>query len=127
MEKRSKDFMYDIAQTRLKFKRCVGLCRKAGIERFQEQKEFGPWFLNLCEAMEICQPEQSIEPHSLVGSGKAAEKFNDTCIEMPMTMCPTYLEQIPCAGSLRKNRRKRRSSKEPAKKITLKKRFYSNI
>ena len=105
MEKHIKDFMYDIAQTRSKFKRCVSLCRKAAIERFQEQKEFGLWFLNLCEAMDICQPEQLIEPHSLVGSGKAAKEFNDTCFEMPMTMSPTYLEQILCADSVRKNRR----------------------
>ena len=105
MEKHSKDFMYDIAQTRSKFKRSVGLWRKAGVERFQEQKEFGRQFLNLCEAIDTCQSEQSIEPHSLVGSGQAAEEFNDTCFEMPMTMSPTYLEQIPCADSLRKNRR----------------------
>ena len=73
-EERDEEFTYNVPQTRSKFKRCVSICRKAaltiktasGIKRFQEEKEFGPWFQKLCEAvctMDNCQPEQSIEPH----------------------------------------------------------------
>ena len=72
-EERDKEFTYNVPQTRSKFKRCVSICRKAaltiktasGIKRFQEEKEFGPWFQKLYEVvctMDSCQPEQSIEP-----------------------------------------------------------------
>ena len=71
---RNEVFLYNVAQTRSKFKRCVSMCRKAaltiktssGIKRFQEEKEFGPWFERLYQivcTMANCQPEQSIEPH----------------------------------------------------------------
>ena len=73
-EERDEEFTYNVPQTRSKFKRCVSICRKAaltiktasGIKRFQEEKEFGPWFQKLYEVvctMDSCQPEQSIEPH----------------------------------------------------------------
>ena len=73
-EEREEEFLYNAPQTRSKFKRCVSICRKAaltiktasGIKRFQEEKEFGPWFQKLYEVvrtMDNCQPEQSIEPH----------------------------------------------------------------
>ena len=38
----------------------------SGIKKFQEEKEFGPWFEKLYEVvctMTHCQPEESIEPH----------------------------------------------------------------
>ena len=70
---RSEDFCFDVTQTRLKFKRCVTLCRNAvmkvktasGIKRFQEDKKLGNWFgklLPLISSMKNCQPQQSIEP-----------------------------------------------------------------
>ena len=73
-EERNEEFTYNVPQTRSKFKRCVSICRKAaltiktasGIKRFQEEKEFGPWFQKLYEVvctMDNYQPEQSIEPH----------------------------------------------------------------
>ena len=60
-QQRNISFDYDIKQTRDKFKRCVSVCREAelkiktasGIQRFQEEKEYGTWF---------SKPEQSIEP-----------------------------------------------------------------
>ena len=73
-EERDEEFTYNVPQTRSKFKRCVSICRKAaltiktasGIKRFQEEKEFGPWFQKLYKVvctMGNCQPEQSIKPH----------------------------------------------------------------
>ena len=73
-EERDEEFTYNVPQTGSKFKRCVRICRKAaltiktasGIKRFQEEKEFGPWFQKLYEVvctMDNYQPEQSIEPH----------------------------------------------------------------
>ena len=87
---RGEDFMYDVAQTRSKFKRCVSLCRNAaltiktasGIKRFQEEKEFGPWFQKLYQVvctMDNCQPEQAIEAAAqmLAGSNDDLEECND--------------------------------------------------
>ena len=73
-EERDEEFTYNVPQTESKFKRCVRICRKAaltiktasGIKRFQEEKEFGPWFQKLYKVvctMDNCQSEQSIEPH----------------------------------------------------------------
>ena len=73
-EERDEEFTYNSPQTRTKFKRYVSICREAalaiktasGIKRFQEEKEFGPWFQKLYKVactMDNCQPEQLIEPH----------------------------------------------------------------
>ena len=73
-EERDEEFTCNVPQTGSKFKRCVRICRKAaltiktasGIKRFQEEKEFGPWFQKLYKVvctMYNCQPEQPIEPH----------------------------------------------------------------
>ena len=70
---RDEVFEYDVKQTREKFKRCIGICKGAamkiktasGITRFQENKEYGTWFIKLFNVMKStasCQPEQSIEP-----------------------------------------------------------------
>lgn len=72
-KERDKDFVYDVAQTRFNFKRCISLCQKAaltiktasGITRYQEEKDFGPRCEKLFQVvctMDQCQPEQSIEP-----------------------------------------------------------------
>lgn len=72
-ELRGVEFPFDINQTRQKFKRCMTACREAalkiktasGIQRFQEDKNFGTWFNKLfavVKSMDSCQPEQSLEP-----------------------------------------------------------------
>ena len=72
-EQRGTEFGYDVVQTRQKFKRCVTSSREAalkiktasGIQRFQEDKEFGTWFNKLfavVKSMDSCQPEQFLEP-----------------------------------------------------------------
>ena len=74
-EERDEEFTYNVPQTGSKFKRWVGICRKAAltiktaswIKRFQKEKEPGPWFQKLYEVVcttDNCQPEQSIEPHA---------------------------------------------------------------
>ena len=72
---REEQYVFNVAQTRQKFKRCVTMCRNAvmkvktssGIRRFQEDKEFGNWFAKLLpviSSMDNCQPQQAIEPGS---------------------------------------------------------------
>ena len=89
LQERGEEFNFDTQQTRSKFKRCVSLCRKAaltiktasGIKRFQEEKEFGPWFEKLYQVvctMANSQPEQSIEPHV---SNKENVEDNDIELE----------------------------------------------
>ena len=72
-KKREEDFPFDISQTREKFKRCINICHeaatkkktKSGIQRFQEEKNYGIWFGKLMpfvSSMHSCQPHQAIEP-----------------------------------------------------------------
>ena len=72
---RDEQYVFNVAQTRQKFKRCITMCRNAvmkvktssGIRRFQEDKELGNWFAKLLpviSSMENCQPQQAIEPGS---------------------------------------------------------------
>eukprot|EP00794_Sanderia_malayensis_P021050 gene21050-23105_t len=72
-----------LANTRNKFKRCVGLRREAalkvktasGIKRFQEDKEFGRWFSKLypvITSMVNCQPQQAIEPGDIFEDSDAS-------------------------------------------------------
>ena len=72
---RDEQYVFNVAQTRQKFKRCITMCRNAvmkvktssGIRRFQEDKELGNWFAKLLpviSSMKNCQPQQAIEPGS---------------------------------------------------------------
>ena len=76
-EERGCEYNYTTVQTKDKFKRCVNLCKDAtlkyktgtGIVRFQEEKELGNWFKVLqpiVATMDSAQPEQSIEPSSVL-------------------------------------------------------------
>ena len=76
-EERGCEYNYTIVQTRDKFKRCVNLCKDAtlkyktgtGIVRREEEKELGNWFKVLqpiVATMDSVQPEQSIEPSSVL-------------------------------------------------------------
>ena len=73
---REEDFPFDISQTREKFKRRVNIFReasikiktKSGIQRFQEEKNYGIWFGKLMpfvSSMHSCQPQQAIEPSNI--------------------------------------------------------------
>ena len=76
-EERGCEYNYTIVQTRDKCKRCVNLCKDAtlkyktgtGIVRREEEKELGNWFKVLqpiVATMDSAQPEQSIEPSSVL-------------------------------------------------------------
>ena len=67
---REEEFLFDITQTREKFKMCINICRKAamkiktksGIQRFQKGKNYGTWFGKLMPyilSMHSCQPQQA--------------------------------------------------------------------
>ena len=73
---REEDFPFNISQTREKFKRCINICReaatkiktKSGIQRFQEEKNYGIWFGKLMpfvSSMHSCQHQQAIEPSNI--------------------------------------------------------------
>ena len=78
---RGEQFPFNVEQTRQKFKRCINICRDAvmkikissGIKHFQQDKEIESWFgklLAILSSMDICQPQQAIEP------GRKAPKTN---------------------------------------------------
>ena len=70
-EKR-EEFPVNVEQTRQKFKRCINICRDAvmkiktsDIKHFQQGKEIGSWLgklLAVLSSMDICQPQEAIEP-----------------------------------------------------------------
>ena len=73
---REEDFPFYISQTREKFKTCFNICRevtmkiktKSGIQRFQEEKNYGICFGKLMpfvSSMHSCQIQQAIEPSNI--------------------------------------------------------------
>ena len=74
---RDESVNFTIIQLRNKFKKVVVECKKAaalimktasGIRRFQDERNYGPWFNQLFELVKTrdsCQPEQAIEPGEL--------------------------------------------------------------
>ena len=73
---REEDFLFNISQTREKFKRCINICReaamkiktKSGIQRIREEKNYGTGFGKLMPfvpSMHSCQPQQAIEPSDI--------------------------------------------------------------
>lgn len=74
-QERGETFQLSLCQTRNKFKKLMSICKSAlltmktasGIERFQDDKQFGSWFNVLTQIMKSrpsCQPDQGIEPGS---------------------------------------------------------------
>ena len=70
---RNETVTFNVVQLRNNFKKVVAECKKAalvmktarGIKRFQEEKNYGPWFNQLFELVKTrdsCQPGQAIEP-----------------------------------------------------------------
>ena len=88
-KQRDSIFTYDLNQSRQKLKRCVSICREAalkiktasGIQRFQDEKEYGSWFKKLFEvvkSMDNCQPDQAIEPGTSTSSNSSNSKCEGT-------------------------------------------------
>ena len=84
-ENRDKTFEFDVKQTRTKFKSCISICKNAamtirtasGKKRFQEDKNLGKWFNQLyplVKSRESAQPEQAIEPSSLIRRARGCSK-----------------------------------------------------
>ena len=108
LKKRTKksgtDFAFNVAQVRNKFKKCVSECKRAaltlksasGIQRFQEEKEFGRWFnqlLPLVKSRESCQPEQAVEPSFII----IPDAAGDGVVEAPISQdsASSTLSEIP--------------------------------
>ena len=75
-ETREEDFPFDISQTREKFKWYINIFReaamktkgKSGIQRFQEEINYGIWFgklMSFVSSMHSCQPQHAIEPSNI--------------------------------------------------------------
>ena len=88
-ENRDKTFEFDVKQTRTKFKSCISICKNAAmtirtasdIKRFQEDKNLGKWFNQLyplVKSRESVQPEQAIEPSSLIRPARGCSKADDS-------------------------------------------------
>lgn len=70
---RGDEFSFTVNQVRNKLKKLISECKKAaltiktatGIDRFQEEKNYGPWFavlFALVKTRDSCQPDRAIEP-----------------------------------------------------------------
>ena len=88
-ENRDKTFEFDIKQIRTKFKSCISICKNAAmtirtassIKHFQEDKNLGKWFNQLyplVKSRESAQPEQAIEPSSLIRQARGCSKAGDS-------------------------------------------------
>ena len=72
-EQRGKNFPFSLAQTRIKFKGCIAICKRiavlcktaSGVNNFVQSKGYGQWFMHLyafVKSRDSCQPSQGIEP-----------------------------------------------------------------
>lgn len=72
-EARGHDVVLTAEQVRNKFKKLIGECKKValtvktatGVDRFQEKKNYGPWFprlFPLVKTRDSCQPERAVKP-----------------------------------------------------------------
>ena len=50
-----------------------------GIERFQDSKGFGNWFIQLVKSRDSCQPDQAVEPsaHLSESESKSEDAYNN--------------------------------------------------
>ena len=70
---RGQELQFTVAQLRNKLKKLISECKKAalivktvtGIDRFQEQRNYGSWYpllFSLVKTRDSCQPERAAEP-----------------------------------------------------------------
>ena len=70
---RGQELQFTVAQLRNKLKKLISECKKAalkvktvtGIDRFQEQRNYGSWYpllFSLVKTRDSCQPERAVEP-----------------------------------------------------------------
>ena len=88
-------FPFTVAQTRVKFKACIAVCKKAamtrktasGIDNFMHSKGYGTWFQKLfplVESRDSCNPDNGIEPsfglqNKNMGNTSNIERLNVSC------------------------------------------------
>ena len=72
-EARGHEVRFTVEQVRNKLKKLISECKKValtvktatGVNRFQEEKNYGPWFpmlFALVKSRDSCQPERAVEP-----------------------------------------------------------------
>ena len=81
---RNEEVPFNIIQLRSKFKKSVAECKRValtiksatGIERFQQDKGYGPWFnqlYSLVKTRDSCCPELAVEPSAQVKASSSIE------------------------------------------------------
>ena len=86
---REDEFSFTVNQVRNKLKKLISECKKAaltiktssGIDRFQESKNYGPWFpmlFILVKTRDSCQPERAIEPTASFRSDVLSKASDDS-------------------------------------------------
>ncbi|CAH3153764.1 unnamed protein product, partial [Porites lobata] len=89
---RGDEFSFTVNQVRNKLKKLISECKKAalaiktatGIDRFQEEKNYGPWFavlFALVKTRDSCQPDRAIEP---TASGSSDESAGEKKLFVPI-------------------------------------------
>ena len=75
LEARGQELQFTVEQVRNKLKKLISECKKValtiktaiGVDRFQENKNYGSWFpmlFSLVKSRDSCQPERAVEPSS---------------------------------------------------------------
>ena len=75
LEARGQELQFTVEQVRNKLKKLISECKKValtiktatGVDRFQENKNYGLWFpmlFSLVKTRDSCQPERAVEPSS---------------------------------------------------------------
>ena len=82
---RGQELQFTVAQIKSELKKLIGECKKValtvktatGIDRFQEQKNYGSWFpilFSLLKNGDFCQPERAVEPST--GGRKDVDRWS---------------------------------------------------
>ena len=97
LEARGQELQFTVEQVRNKLKKLISECKRValtiktatGVDRFQENKNYGSWFpmlFSLVKTRDSCQPERAVEPSSgssedvykRSGAGSPAESVGES-------------------------------------------------
>ena len=90
LETRGQELQFTVEQVRNKLKELISECKKVsltiktatGVDRFQENKNYGSWFpmlFSLVKTRDSCQPERAVEP----SSGSSEEVYKQSGARSP--------------------------------------------
>ena len=90
LEARGQELQFTVEQVRNKLKKLISECKKValtiktatGVDRFQENKNYGLWFpmlFSLVKTRDSCQPERAVEP----SSGSSEEVYKQSGARSP--------------------------------------------